>query len=251
MQEPIINIAITAARKGGETIMRVLDRVDSVKIAEKAPNDFVTEIDRRVESDIITLIQKSYPDHSILGEEYGEQPGNDYQWIIDPIDGTRNFIHGFPYFSISIAFAYKNRIEHGVVYDPVRQELFAASRGKGARLNDRKIRVGKQKQLKTCLIGTESHGAATLISKIGSACGDLRHLGSAALDLAYVASGRLDGFFGHGLKIWDIAAGVLLIREAGGIVCDPYGSEDFLKDGDIVAGNPAMLRQLLKLIAEN
>src|SRR5260221_12221271 len=154
MQEPIINIAIEAARAAGNIIIRAMKRLDTIKIAEKQPNDFVTEVDQRVEQEIISIIKKAYPAHGILGEESGEIEGNDYQWVIDPIDGTRNFIHGFPHFAISIAITHKNKIEHGVIYDPMRQELFTASRGKGAQLNNRRIRVADKKQLKDCLLAT-------------------------------------------------------------------------------------------------
>lgn len=257
MREPIINIAVEAARAGGNIIIRAMKRMDTIKITEKKPNDFVTEVDQRVEQEIISVIKKAYPDHSILGEECGELDGNDYQWIIDPIDGTRNFIHGFPHFAISIALAHKNTIEHGVIYDPIRQELFTASRGKGAKLNEHRIRVAARKTLEECLIGTgfayrHSDKTADLPGNIFKTilpiCGDIRRAGAATLDLAYVACGRLDGFWELGLKIWDIAAGVLLVKEAGGIVCDPEGSENYLKSGNVVAANPMILRQFLKSI---
>ena len=248
MHAPLINIAIAAARAGGKIIMQAADRLSTVKIAEKKPNDFVTEIDQKVEKEIILHIKKAYPKHGIIGEEYGTQEGQvDYQWIIDPIDGTRNFIHGFPYFAISIAIMHKNKIEHGVVYDPVRQELFTASRGKGAQLNDRRIRVGQSKHLQTSLIGIGSPHATNDFQKVMIACGDARRAGAAALDLAYVAAGRLDGFLEYHLRIWDIAAGILLIKEAGGLVCDSDGGESYLKTGNVVAGNAAILKQLLKV----
>lgn len=257
MRNPFIHIATEAARAGGNIIMRALDRLDTVKVAEKQPNDFVTEIDQRVEREIISHIHKAYPDHSIIGEESGEQGNSDYQWIIDPLDGTRNFIHGFPHFAISIAVMHKNKIEHGLIYDPVRQELFTASRGKGAKLNERKIRVSARKRLEECLMGTgfayrhtdrEAELPANIFKAILPICNDVRRAGAATLDLAYVACGRLDGFWELGLKIWDIAAGILLIKEAGGIVCDPEGGEDYLKSGNVVAANPVIIRQFLKSI---
>ncbi len=259
MSEPIVNIAIRAARAAGNTIQRSLDRLDSLRITEKAPNDYVTEIDQKVESEIIAIIQKAYPSHAILGEESGEIAGKnaDYLWIIDPIDGTRNFIHGFPQFAVSIAVSYRGKIEHGVIYDPIRQELFSASRGKGARLNDRRMRVSPRKTLDDCLLGTgcpSRHSPKQIkaytdsIKTLLPLCGDIRRAGAATLDLAYVACGRLDGFWENSLKIWDIAAGALMIKEAGGIVCDFEGGEDFLSSGNIVAGNPKILKLLLKTI---
>jgi myo-inositol-1(or 4)-monophosphatase len=255
MHDPIINIAVEAARTAGNMIAQAVTRLDKIKIVEKNPNDFVTDIDQRVEKKIISIIKKAYPTHGILGEESGEHKGNDYQWIIDPIDGTRNFIHGFPHFAVSIAITHKNKIEYGVIYDPVRQELFTASRGKGAHLNDRRIRVSKRKHLNQCLLGTgfahrhmceQQTAPAKTLQAILPFCGDIRRAGAATLDLAYVACSRLDGFWEFGLHIWDIAAGILLIKEAGGIVCDPHGSEDYLENGNLVAGNPAIIRQLLK-----
>jgi len=257
MHEPLINIAIDAARAAGVIINRAMKRMDTVKIAEKKPNDFVTEVDQRVEQEIISIVRKAYPSHGFIGEEGGEVQGDDYQWIIDPIDGTRNFIHGFPHFAVSIAITYKNRIEHGVIYDPNRDELFIATRGKGAHLNNRRIRVSSRKQLEECLLGTgfayrhtdkESAVPGKILQSIIPACGDIRRAGAATLDLAYVACGRLDGFWEMGLKIWDIAAGVLLIKEAGGIVCDLDGGETYLKTGNVVAANPTIIRQLLKSI---
>lgn len=209
---------------------------------------------------IISLIHKAYPQHGILGEESGETLGDndDYVWIIDPLDGTRNFIHGFPHFAVSIAISYRGKIEHGVIYDPVRQELFCASRGKGAQLNDRRIRVSKHKHLKECLLGTGfpyRHSAAHIAAYTQSLqallplSGDVRRPGAATLDLAYVAAGRLDGFWEMSLKPWDVAAGSLLIKEAGGLVCDFKGEEEYLKTGHIVAGNPKILKALLQQIS--
>lgn len=259
MREPIVNIAVRAARAAGNTILRSLDRLDTIQISEKSPNDYVTDIDQKVEKEIIGIIQKAYPSHSILGEENGEITGkeDDYVWIIDPIDGTRNFIHGFPQFAVSIAVSYKGKIEHGVIYDPVKQELFSASRGKGARVNDRRMRVSTRKTLEDCLLGTgcPSDRSPKLIEAYTDSlkaviplCGDVRRAGAATLDLAYVACGRLDGFWEGGLKIWDIAAGALMIKEAGGIVCDFEGGENFLDSGNIVAANPKVLKLLLKTI---
>lgn len=257
MRNPLLNIAITAARAAGNVITRSLDRLDKIIITEKKPNDFVTEIDQQAEREIIQIIHKSYPNHSILGEESGEITGDDYEWIIDPLDGTRNFIHGFPHFAVSIAVRQKGKILHGVIYDPIRQELFTASRGKGAQLNERRIRVSKNKQLEECLLGTgfpyrhsksEIEAYTNSLVSLLPLCGDVRRAGAATLDLAYVACGRLDGFWEVGLKIWDIAAGTLLIKEAGGLVCDFTGGEGYLETGNVITANPKILKLLLKQI---
>jgi myo-inositol-1(or 4)-monophosphatase len=257
MRNPLLNIAINAARAAGNVIIRSLDRIDSMSFTEKAPHDYVTEVDQQAEREIINIIRKAYPDHGIHGEESGEVLGNDYTWIIDPIDGTRNFIHGFPHFAVSIAVCYRDKMEHGVIYDPVRQELFTASRGKGAQLNDRRIRVGKRKVLEECLLGTGfpfRHAGSPIqtymdtLQAVLPISGDVRRTGAATLDLAYVACGRLDAFWEKGLHLWDIAAGVLLIKEAGGIVCDYQGGEDYFHTGNIVTGNPKILKLLLKQI---
>ncbi|OGT42389.1 MAG: inositol monophosphatase [Gammaproteobacteria bacterium RIFCSPHIGHO2_12_FULL_37_34] len=258
MREPFINIAIEAARAAENIIIKAMNRLDTIKISEKNPNDFVTEVDQRVEREIIRIIRKAYPHHGILGEESGELKGeSDYIWIIDPIDGTRNFIHGFPHFAISIAVSYKNKIEHGIIYDPLRQELFTASRGRGAQLNDTRIRVSTRKYLNECLLGTGfsfryadrmNSNPTKILQAILPACGDIRRAGAATLDLAYVACGRLDGFWEFGLHLWDIAAGILLVKEAGGIVADLQGGEDYLKTGNIVVANSTLLKQILNII---
>jgi len=257
MREPILNIAVNAARAAGNIIIRALDRLDTVHVSQKQPNDYVTDIDQKAEQEIISIIRKAHPQHGILGEESGETVGKDYTWIIDPIDGTRNFIHGYPQFAVSIGISYKGKIEHGVIYDPVRQELFTASRGKGARLNDKRIRVSTRTQLEDCLLATgftHRNSKPLLAAHLRTMeamiplCGDIRRPGAATLDLAYVACGRLDGFWELGLKIWDIAAGTLLIKEAGGLVCDIEGGDDYLKSGDVVVGNPKILKLLLKNI---
>lgn len=260
MREPIINIAVEAARAAGNIIARASSRLDTIKIAEKKPNDFVTDIDQRAEQEIINIIHRAYPSHSILAEESGEHRGDDYLWIIDPIDGTRNFIHGFPHFAVSIAVMYKNKIEYGVIYDPIRQDLFTASRGKGALLNEHRIRVSQRKRLEECLLGTgfayrhsdkNNPAPAQIFQAMMPICGDIRRAGSATLDLAYVACGRLDGFWEFGLNIWDIAAGILLVKEAGGMVCDMQGGEDYLKTGNVVAANPTIMRLFFKTVKLN
>lgn len=256
--EPLLNIAVNAARQAGDIIIRHMEQVDHLKITAKNSHDFFSEVDVKAEQAIINTIKKAYPDHSILAEEGGVIEGNeDYVWIIDPLDGTSNYLHGFPFFAVSIALKVKNRIEHGVVYDPLRHEYFAASRGRGARLNDRRIRVSKQTQLNASLLGTGFSGRDSMLNQkylptfealIGK-CAGMRRTGSAALDLAYVASGRLDGFWEFGLKPWDIAAGTLLIREAGGLVSDMHGGDDFLKEGNVVAGTPKVFKALLQTIS--
>jgi len=257
MREPLLNIAIQAARAAGNIIIRAMDRLDKVKITEKAPNDFVTEIDQAAEREIISIIKKAYPRHSILAEESGETEGDDYTWIIDPLDGTRNFIHGVPHFGVSIAVSHKGRIEHGVIYDPVRQELFSASRGKGAQLNSRRIRVSTRPKLENALLGTGfcyrqsedyTNAYVDALRELLPICSDVRRPGAATLDLAYVACGRFDGFWELKLRPWDIAAGALLIKEAGGLVCDLDGGDDYLNSGNIVAGNPKVLKLLLKTL---
>jgi myo-inositol-1(or 4)-monophosphatase len=259
---PLLNIATRAARAAGNTMMRALPRVNVIKKFEKGTNDFVTEIDQNVEREIIHLIHSFYPDHGILAEEGGQfegkNKGQDYLWIIDPIDGTTNFMHGFPQFAVSIAVQYKGRIEHGVVYDPVRQELFSATRGSGAFLNDHRIRVSSQRQISGALIGTgfPAHRPELFetyfetFKNVSLAGVNIRRAGSAALDLVYVAAGRLDGFWEFGLKPWDIAAGALLIREAGGLISDLSGTETFLETGNVVAGTPKVLKNLLLAVRE-
>jgi myo-inositol-1(or 4)-monophosphatase len=254
---PTLNIAINAARNASKIIVRSLERLGSIQVIEKQRNDFVTEVDRLAEIEIIKTLRKAFPDHKIIAEESGISEGReDYIWIIDPLDGTTNYIHGIPHFAVSIAMQYKGKLEHGLIYDPIRDELFVGSRGEGARLNDRRMRVSQQLKLEASLIGTgfpfktpeniEPYIRAfeTLLTKtIG-----LRRAGSAALDLAYVAAGRLDGFWELGLSPWDMAAGALLIKEAGGMVGDTTGGENYLATGDIVAGNPRIFKALLQVV---
>jgi myo-inositol-1(or 4)-monophosphatase len=257
MRNPIVNIAVSAARAAGNIIIRAVDRLDTVRVTEKAPHDYVTEIDQAAEREIITIIRKAHPKHAIISEECGSLEGDeDYVWIIDPIDGTRNFIHGFPHFAVSIAVRVKGKIEHGVIYDPIRQELFTATRGRGAQLNDRRMRVSKRTDLEECLMGTGfpyRHSKALIkaytasLQAILPITGDVRRAGAATLDLAYVACGRLDGFWEMGLKIWDYAAAMLMVKEAGGLVCDFQGGEDFAA-GNIVAANPKILKALMKTL---
>ncbi len=255
--EPILNIAVRAARKAGTVIVRSMGRLDSLDVTTKGPNDFVSEVDRQAESEIIKILRRAYPSHGIMAEEGGNVEGHDDNvWIIDPLDGTTNYLHGFPQYAVSIALKHKNRLECGVIYDPLRQELFTAARGTGAQLNDRRIRVSKSKGLEGALLGTGfpfremRHLDAyleTFKSLIGQTAG-IRRAGAATLDLAYVACGRLDGFWEFGLKPWDMAAGCLIIKEAGGLASDLSGGHDFLTTGNLIAGNPKMLKALLQVI---
>lgn len=254
--QPMLNIAVRAARAAGRIIVRHAEHVDGLKINIKGVNDFVTAVDRQAEQAIIDTIRRSYPQHGILAEESGAHGGDEFQWVIDPLDGTTNFLHGFPQFAVSIALKHHGRLEQAVVFDPLRQELFSASRGAGAQLNDRRMRVSDQPDLKGALIGTGfpfrtlcdlDTYLATFRDLIHKTAG-IRRAGAAALDLAYVATGRLDGFWEFGLKEWDIAAGALLIQEAGGIIKDPYGEDGYLTGGDVVAGNPKVLEGLLESI---
>ncbi|WP_345888665.1 inositol-1-monophosphatase [Shewanella algae] len=253
---PMLTIAVRAARAAGQTIMRAYTELDRIEVDAKGVNDFVTSVDKEAEAAIIYQIRKSYPDHSIVGEENGENRGTnqDYLWIVDPLDGTNNFVNGVPHFAVSIAMQYKGKTEVAVVYDPVRDELFSAVRGKGAKLNDFRIRVNNVSDLGASLVATgfpfktrqHTETYMKLFGETFSLCADLRRAGSAALDLAYVAAGRIDAFFELGLKPWDIAAGDLIVREAGGTVTDFSGGHNYLLSGNIVAGAPKATSLLVK-----
>jgi myo-inositol-1(or 4)-monophosphatase len=255
--QPLLNIAVRAARRAGEVIVRSMNRLESLTIASKGRNDYVTEVDRAAEAEIIATIRRHYPQHAFLAEESGASGTHDTQWIIDPLDGTTNFLHGFPQFAVSIACQTKGRLEHAVIYDPLRQELFTASRGDGAHLDNHRMRVSKARTLEGALIGTgfpyrentryldaylEMFKAVTL-----QAAG-VRRPGSAALDLAYVAAGRVDGFWEIGLSPWDTAAGTLLIQEAGGRIGTLTG-EEYRQGGHIIAGTPKVYTELVALLA--
>ena len=245
---PMLTIAIRAARIAGDLIQRSAENVDRLSINKKSKNDFVTEVDLIAEQEIIKIILNAYPEHSILAEESGEHKGNDYIWIIDPLDGTTNFLHGYPQYAVSIALKRKGRIEVGVIYDPLRDELFTAEKGGGAMLNNRRIRVSKQTNINEALLGTgfpfkypEHFDSYLQMFKtlMGNTAG-IRRAGSAALDLAYLSTGRFDGFWEIGLKPWDMAAGILLVQEAGGVITDFSFENDYLKSGNLIAGNPKM-----------
>jgi myo-inositol-1(or 4)-monophosphatase len=254
----MVNIAIRAARRAGEIMIRHLNQLESLQVAEKGRNDFVSRVDQLAEAAIIEVIQDHYPDHAILAEESGASGEHEFTWIIDPLDGTTNYLHGFPVFSVSIAVAEGRELQHGVVYDPLRQEIFSASRGQGAQLDGRKIRVSRQTALKGALIATgfpyrmtEEHMDTYLgmLRAVMIETAGVRRPGSAALDLCYVAAGRVDGFWELGLSKWDVAAGALIIREAGGRVSDFRGTDGFLDSGNIVAGAPKVYSALSKLLA--
>ncbi|MGH8272861.1 MAG: inositol monophosphatase family protein [Gammaproteobacteria bacterium] len=258
--DPLANIAMSAARAGGAVALRGLNRLDDLHIERKRHNDFVSEIDRRAEQVIIETIRKAHPDHTILAEESGAGGAveSDYQWIVDPLDGTTNYIHGFPVFSVSIAVVERGRLAHGVVYDPLREEMFVASRGRGALLNDRRIRMASRRDLQGALIGTgfpfrdfsDLDDYLSMLRAVIEDSGGVRRAGSAALDLAWLAAGRLDGFFELDLKPWDIAAGCLLIEEAGGEFGDLSGKPGWpVAGGNILAGNPRVYAALARTIA--
>lgn len=256
---PLLNIANRAARAAGTTIVRALERLDTIQLIEKQHNDFVTEVDQQAERIIIETIRKTYPNHAILAEESGSLEGNEITWIIDPLDGTTNFIHGFPHFAVSIAIKEKNRIEHGLIYDPLRHEVFTTTRGAGAQLNNRRIRVSSRSNLQGSLIGTglpvrhpeQIAPCMKLLESLIPQVAGIRRAGSAALDLAYVAAGRLDGYWEFNLAPWDIAAGALMVQEAGGLVTDSLGGDDYVDSGNIITGNPKIFKQLLQAIHSN
>jgi myo-inositol-1(or 4)-monophosphatase len=256
---PMMNIAIRAARAAGNVIIRHIDRVQDLPVSEKSRNDFVTEVDRQAETVIIDTLLKTFPGHAILAEESGKQGNNEYLWIIDPLDGTTNFLHGFPQFAVSIALQYKGRLHQAIVYDPLRQELFTSSRGDGAYLNDRRIRVSKRTHLDGALLGTGfPFGDSADIDRFLDTCrlllpetAGIRRAGAATLDLAYVACGRLDGFWEFGLQPWDIAAGALLIEEAGGMISNIKSDSLDLQDGDVVAGNPKIYNPIRDILCKH
>ncbi|HZX33601.1 MAG TPA: inositol monophosphatase family protein [Rhodocyclaceae bacterium] len=262
---PALNIAIKAARRAGQIINRASNDLDLLKVATKQPNDFVTEVDKAAEAAIIETLQEAYPNYGILAEESGETAGKgskrdaEYQWIIDPLDGTTNFIHGLPQYAVSIALARNDVVEQAVVFDPNRNELFTATKGAGAFLNERRIRVSKRTKLQDSLIGTgfpyrsfdKVDRYLAIFKELTQKTAGLRRPGAASLDLSYVACGRYDGFWEFGLSPWDMAAGALLISEAGGLVSDPQGEAGYLESGNIVAGTPKVFAPLLKVVQDN
>jgi len=257
---PMLNIAIKAARAAGSIINRASLDLDLLTISSKAPNDFVTEVDKAAENAIIDVLLQAYPGHGILAEESGSDRGardSDYVWIIDPLDGTTNFIHGFPVYAVSIALAFKGQVQQAVVYDPTRNDLFFASKGRGAFRNDKRLRVSKRIRMNEALIGTgfpfrkgdNFKRYVKMFEAVMQNCAGLRRPGAAALDLCYVAAGYYDGFFETGLHPWDIAAGSLMITEAGGLIGNFTGEADFLYQREVVAGNPKIYGQLVHTLA--
>ena len=259
---PMLNVAVKAARAAGAIINRAALDVESVRIAAKQTNDFVTEVDKAAEDIIIETLLGAYPDHGIWAEESGRREGKGsgrkHMWIIDPLDGTTNFIHGFPVYCVSIALMYNGKIEQAVIYDPTRNDLFCATKGRGAYLNDRRIRVAKRNMLRDCLLSTgfpfrpgdNFKSYMAMLTEVMPKVAGVRRAGSAALDLAYVAAGFSDGFFETGLSAWDVAAGSLLVTEAGGLVGNFRGEADFLEQKECVAANPRIYGQMVGLLGK-
>ena len=254
---PVLNIAIKAARRAGAVINRASFDLDKLTIEHKAQNDYVSEVDRAAEQAVIQVLKEAYPQHNILAEESGLQDNNsEYLWIIDPLDGTTNFLHGFPQYCVSIALSVKGVVQHGVIFDPVRNDLFTTSKGAGAFLNDRRIRVSKTVNIKDALLGTGfpykdfSHfdRCIAAFKEMTHKSSGVRRAGAAALDLAYVACGRFDGFWEQGLSPWDVAAGGLLVQEAGGLISDFKGESDWLNSGTLVCGTPKVFAPMLSVL---
>jgi len=246
---PMLNIAVRAARSAGDLIQRSSYNLDKLTVDHKSRNDYVSEVDRLAEQEIIKILRTAFPDHAILAEESGSHAGNDYVWVVDPLDGTTNFLHGFSHYAVSIALKHKNKLELGVIYDPARDELFTAERGGGAMLNNRKIRVGKQASMRGALIGTgfpfkNQQYLDVYLNMfrdvVTADTAGIRRAGAAALDLAYVACGRLDAYWEIGVNEWDIAAGVLLVQEAGGVATDFAFNDKYLQSGNVIVGNLKM-----------
>jgi myo-inositol-1(or 4)-monophosphatase len=256
----MLNIAVKAARAAGAIINRAALDLDLLKVSSKGPNDFVSEVDQAAEQAIIDILLQAYPGHGILAEESGRAHGaknSEYVWIIDPLDGTTNFLHGFPVYAVSIALAHRGQVQQGVVYDPTRNDLFYASRGRGAFLNDRRLRVSKRTRMNEALIGTgfpfrkgdNFKRYVKMFEEVMQNCAGLRRPGAAALDLCYVAAGYYDGFFETGLNPWDIAAGSLMITEAGGLIGNFTGEADYLHQREVVAGTPKVYGQMVQMLA--
>ena len=255
----MLHTAVRSVREGGRVILMYFDQLDRLEYSSKGRNDYVSQADVEAERAVLDVLTRAYPDHGIIAEESGEREGSEYTWVIDPLDGTTNFLHGFPMFAVSVAVKRAGVLEHGVVYDPLHDEMFTASRGEGAQLNGKRIRVSTTRKLAPSLLGTGfpfrdlgiiepwMRSFQSLLPKTSG----IRRAGAAALDLAYVAAGRLDGFWEFGLKPWDMAAGALLIREAGGLVSDVSGGQDFLESGNLVSANPLIFEEFRKIVARN
>jgi len=257
VMHPMLNTAVKAARRAGTIINRASQNLDILAVTEKTANDYVSEVDRAAEQSIVRALLEAYPSHSVLAEESGAAGTSEFQWIIDPLDGTTNFLHGFPQYAVSIALSHKGVLSQAVIYDPVHNDLFTATRGRGAYLNDKRLRISKRTNLQKSLIGTGfpfrefSHidSYLAIFRDLTQKTSGLRRAGAATLDLAYVAAGRLDGFWEFGLSPWDMAAGSLLITEAGGLVGDLEGNGGYMESGNIVAGNPKIFSQLVQALA--
>ena len=253
---PMVNIAVRAARSAGNIITRHMDRLDRLTIEAKGDNDFVSEVDRMAEDEIRAILQQAYPEHAVVGEERGGVETADYVWLVDPLDGTTNFLRGIPHCAVSIALKHRGALEAGVIYDPIRQELWTANRGGGCSFEGRRMRIHPRPSIDNALLGTgfplrsrDFHDAYLgMFGDVFRRAGDLRRAGAAALDLAYVACGRLDGFWEIGLQPWDMGAGALMIREAGGIVGDFAGGDQYLETGNIIAGSPKLFADLVRTI---
>lgn len=256
----MVNMALRAARKAGDKIDRARDNLDQLEVLSKSPNDFVTEVDKAAEQEILYHLQKAYPDHAFICEESGHIGAKDaeYQWIIDPLDGTTNFIRDLPHYAVSIACTRRGRLEHAVIYDPIRREEFTASRGRGAQMNGRRLRVRPAYNKENALFATgipfggcgedNMDAFLSVVKKLSTGSAGVRRCGAASLDLAYVAAGRFDAFWEIGLKPWDMAAGALLVLEAGGLVGDYKGGSDYLNKGHIVAASPKAFKPTLQTV---
>ncbi|MGL5948395.1 MAG: inositol-1-monophosphatase [Aeromonas sp.] len=258
---PMLNIAVRAARSAGQVVVKAFAQPENIEVIQKGSNNFVTNVDREAEATIIHTLKKSYPEHGILAEESGEIAGThpDYQWIIDPLDGTANFIKGLPHFAISIALRVKGKTEQAVIYDPIRDELFTATRGSGAQLNGYRVRVGKARDLSGTVLATgfpvaqkhQTEAYLKIFLRLFMVSTDLRRGGCPALDLAYVAAGRVDGYFEIGLKPWSTTAGELIAKEAGAIMTDFVGGHNYEQSGNVVVANARVLKDMLGHIRED
>jgi myo-inositol-1(or 4)-monophosphatase len=257
---PMLNIAIRAARAGGRVVTQSMNRIDTIRVEAKGKNDFVSEVDHATETEIVNTLQRSYPDHRFICEENGEIGPEDaeFKWYIDPLDGTKNFLHGYPAFCVSIAVAKAGRLDQAVIYNPVSQELFTGSRGAGATLDGKRIRVAKRNGLENAMLssGYSNRGSADFkaylktLATFTDRSSAIRRQGSAALDLAFVAAGRLDGYWEFGLKKWDSAAGALIVREAGGLIGDMSGDEHWFESGNVVAASPRVFNAMIRTFNE-
>ena len=259
MQKPAVTVMVKAARQAGTLMLRQISRLDSLNVVEKARQDYASEVDSQCEAEIIRELRRAFPDHAFLGEESGPQGRSRFTWVIDPIDGTSNYLRGYPQFCVSIAQLENGEPMHGVIYDPMRNEIFTASKGSGAFLNDRRLRIGQRTSLSGAVISTgfaprerkRIRPQLDAIAEVLQEAEDIRRGGSAALDLAWVACNRTDGYFEAGVKVWDVAAGALLVREAGGRCVDFDGGTDYLNGGRIVAANLKLSEQLQKIMVSS